>query len=201
MPLKDGDGGKTYNSKTELFAFSDENVNRLLPGSPFSCSLIMNRSRIIITKPFLCWKLPPRKTQIIAITLKVVSRIFAAVWVPVSTMHWKHLIQPKRYCLIPISDRFRNTHTASTVHKKLTLNCIGNPKLILYSSCRKKLYWILPAIAFKSDTIRFVYKAHEDYGSVVLRFRTLIFRYTRYPVRGWWKCKLSFSCYWNAVDQ
>lgn len=173
--LKDGDGGKTYNSKTELFAFSDENVNPAIAGKPVQLFAYYEQKPDNNNKTVSVLKAPAEKK------LKYSNNLESGI---------QDLLQPLEFSFnnalktfdstkaVLLDTNFRPvqkyTYSIDSTQKKLTLNCSWQPET--------HFVFIMPKEAVldsagnslsKSDTIRFVTKRTEDYGSVVLRFSNL----------------------------
>ena len=172
--LKDGDGGNTYNSKKELFAFYDTLVN---PANDNSAVLLYAyaEEKTDISKPAPVLKTAADKK------LKYTTNL---------TAQMQDLLQPLEFSFNNPLQLFDSSKTVLTdtnyrpitkfttvidsSHKKVTVQTNWQPE--------SNYYFILPKDAVKdsagnsltrSDTIRIKTKRESDYGTLLLRFTNI----------------------------
>lgn len=178
--LKDGDGGKTYNSKKELFAFSDTIITVSENTQPivlYASALEKETSRGIVSRAAgndkkIKYSLAPAYQSQDLLTPFEIS--FNK---PLKTFDTAKLVlTDTNYRPVPLS-----TWTVDS----------SRTKIILAVRWQEGMHYqlILDSMALsdsadnhlaKTDTIRFVTKKTEDYGNVVLRFSNLDL--SRHPV-------------------
>lgn len=178
--LKDGDGGKTYNSKKELFGFTNQ---------PVSSSLSGGNEQIYA---FSVEKDPGNNSRPTKEAAEKKLRYETNM-----DNGRQDILQPFQ---LSFNNKLKKIDTASIVITDTLFNPIAN-QLLTVDSTRKKIRiavnWkqdesyvlLLPkdAIAdtlknglLRNDTIAFKTKRESDYGSVVLRFKNLDL--TKHPV-------------------
>ncbi len=171
--LKDGDGGKTYNSPSEIFAFNDTTVNPAEPAAPVILYAYAAEKKKDNTAP------APKQAAEKKLRYGV------------------NLSQGYQDLLLPFEIGFNNSlkkiDSLQMVLRDTNYNPIPNTSLTI-DSTRKTIsirtkwqpeagyIFILPKEAIedssgnllsKSDTLRFFTKAETDYGRVLLRFKNL----------------------------
>ena len=179
--LKDGDGGKTYNSKTELFAFYDSIINPAFNTKPLQLFAFAeqkpdNNKIISVLKTAADKKLKYNNTlmaqmqdllQPFELSFNNPLQLFDTARAMLTDSNYK-----------PIS---KYTSIIDSTRKKITIQTTWIPG--------STYFYILPKDAVqdstgnylsKSDTIRFNTKNSTDYGTVTLRFSNLDL--TRNPV-------------------
>lgn len=172
--LKDGDGGKTYNSKTEAFAFIDSSIvvsQNTTPVTLYAYEEV--KSSTDNNKPAI--KAAPEKR------LRFTTNLNS---------------QPQDL-LLPLELTFNNSIKTFDEKKVLLVDTNYQPvknTVYTFDSTRKKLEikapWqqefdyslVIPKDAvidsagnslLRSDTIHFVTKKSEDYGTILIRFKNL----------------------------
>ncbi len=169
--LKDGDGGKTYNAKTELFAF----YNKRIQSSDSNAAIILyayDEEKPVPTRSVTAAKKQTDKSIRYSSNLNGLRQ---------------DLLQPLEFTFPNALKKF---DTSGIVFSDTNFIAIKDRSLTL-DSTRKKLtlatqwipesfyYLILPKEAFedssgltlaKTDSIRFNTKSSAEYGSIVLRF-------------------------------
>ena len=170
--LKDGDGGKTYNSLSEIFAFSDEEVSTLKKDNitlmAYAEQLPKDNKTGNATKPVLDKKLrasnniqgPKDLLEPLEISFNNPLKSFDTTKIYLTDTLFKK-IKPLRYS------------TDSTAKKIIIdVNWKADEPLVLIidkeaaqDSAGTKLT--------KSDTVRFTTKRAEEYGKLTLRFNDL----------------------------
>ena len=171
--LKDGDGGKTYNSKTEIFAFRDTTVNSL------------KDTTAIILYAYAEQKTDNNKTTVLKAIpekkLKYTSNL---------SVNTQDLLQP-------LELTFNNPLKKFDIQKPILADTnykpVSNFTLTMDSTGKKvslkttwlpgsAYYFILPKetaadssgnMLSRSDTIHFTTKRVADYGSILLRFSNI----------------------------
>jgi hypothetical protein len=169
--LKDGDGGKTYNSKTEAFAFLDSNVQisqnneprtlyafeevKSTPGQPVAKTIADKRLRYATSLVAQVQDI----TQPLEITFNNALKNF----------------DDKRMVLLDTNANIITTTVAfDSTRKKIQLKAAWLPD--------HDYSLVLPKEAFedsagnkllRSDTVQFSTNKAEDFGSVVLRFKNI----------------------------
>ena len=170
--LKDGDGGKTYNSLSEIFAFADEEVSTLKKENitlmAYAEQLPKDNKTVSATKPVLDKKLrvsnniqgPKDLLEPLEISFNNPLKSFDTTKIYLTDTLFKK-IKPLRYSL-------------DSTAKKIIIdvNWKADDPLVLIidkdvaqDSAGTKLT--------KSDTVRFTTKRTEDYGKLTLRFNDL----------------------------
>ena len=170
--LKDGDGGKTYNSLSEIFAFADEEVSTLKKENitlmAYAEQLPKDNKTVSATKPVLDKKLrasnniqgPKDLLEPLEISFNNPLKSFDTTKIYLTDTLFKK-IKPLRYS------------TDSTAKKIIIdVNWKADEPLVLIidkdaaqDSAGTKLT--------KSDTTRFITKRAEEYGKLTLRFNDL----------------------------
>ncbi|MEP6713597.1 MAG: Ig-like domain-containing protein [Ferruginibacter sp.] len=173
--LKDGDGGKTYNSKTEVFAFTDTiiSVSENTPAVTLYASALEKEvpktSAGIAKKPVIEKKLRytnnlDQKTQSL---LQPLQLSFNNSLKLVDTQ--KIIITDTNY--VPLTNaKISLDSTAKIISVSVPWQPESNyilllPKEALTDSSGNTI--------FKTDTLKFITKKTEDYGKVILRFKNL----------------------------
>ena len=172
--LKDGDGGKTYNSKTELFAFYDMLVNPAGNTDPVLLYAYAEQ------KPDNSKPAPVLKTAADK-KLKYNTNLSAHIQDLLEPLEFsfnnplqlfdtlKAVLTDTNYKPIP-----KFTTVIDSSHKKVTVQTTWQPE--------SDYYFLLPKEAAKdssgnflsrSDSIRFKTKRIADYGSILLRFSNI----------------------------
>ena len=182
--LKDGDGGRTYNSKTELFAFADAPVKIAETTTPVTlyASAEEKDSRNLITT-LLSTKAAP--------IIKKLLYTSPAITQGQGLNDNFELIFNKPLKKFDVA-KLKLTDTAYKLVSSVTANIDSTRKKIIFSvkwqeDMGYRLIIDPAAIAdslgtsiAKTDTIRFTTKKISDYGNLVLRFSDLDL--TRHPV-------------------
>lgn len=178
--LKDGDGGKTYNSKKELFAFADTTISvtdNTAPVILFASALEKETRTITKTKPLGADKR-------LKYTFPATSQ-FQDLLTPFELSFNKPLKKFDTSKLILMDTNYKPVPAAhwsiDSNRTKIFLTCKWQDdmpyRLIMdttaVSDSSDK------SIA-KADTLRFITKKESDYGNVVLRFSNLDL--TKHPV-------------------
>ncbi len=172
--LKDGDGGKTYNSTSELFAFADTDI-----------SAAKNESITLFA--YAEKKEESSNTNTVATSKKAIDK----------KLRYTTNIGATKDLLEPIELRFNNAlalfdstkmYIVDTFYKKINgvkYAIDSNAKIITISTkwqAEQPLILIIDTTAakdstglkiVKNDTIRFTTKRMEDYGKLILRFKEL----------------------------
>ena len=173
--LKDGDGGKTYNSKTEIFAFEDSGI-----------TVSKNTAPVTLYASALEKETP--KTTVAASKKPVVEK---------KLRYTSNLEQKNQSLLLPLRLSFNNSLKVFDPEKIILADTnyipLTNAKISLDSTAKiisVNIPWqpelnyvlLLPKEAvqdsagntiFKTDTLKFITKKTEDYGRVILRFKNL----------------------------
>lgn len=181
--LKDGDGGKTYNSKIETFAFSDEDINTAEPVSPVtlfayneekpppSTSTSSGGAKKAIEKKLKYTTSITGKTQDLlqplGITFSNGLKKFDSSLIIVSDSSFKPLPN-----INPTVDSTRKQVSIAINWQPETDYILVVPKEAFEDST--------DAVLEKTDTIRFTTKKNSDYGTVLLRFKNIDL--SRHPV-------------------
>lgn len=175
--LKDGDGGYTYNSKKELFAFSDSNITVAEKTEPVTlyASALEKESKTPTTKP----SAPAKKLILTAGSLlqDLLSPFQLSFNNPLKTFDTAKLIlTDTNYKPIPAT-----AWLVDSSHTKLSL------AVNWQQGMQYRLVVDTSAISdsannhlAKQDTLRITTKTQEDYGNVVFRFSNLDL--TKHPV-------------------
>ena len=170
--LKDGDGGKTYNSLSEVFGFTDEDVSTL-NNEPISLlayaeSLAKDNKTIVATK------------IVVEKKLKIGNNIQGT----------KDLLEPLELSFnnalksfdtskIALTDTFYKKIPAiffstDSTSKKINLTTNWQPDMPLILIIDKNAFEDSAGNKLtKTDTIRFSTKRSEDYGKLLLRFNNI----------------------------
>ena len=171
--LKDGDGGKTYNSKTEIFAFDDSLVNSS-QNNLFIMLYAYAEQKTDNSKTTVL-KTAPEKRLKYTLTLEgnkqdLLQKFDLTFNNPLQKFDTvQPILADTNYK--PVS---RFTLTIDSTRKKVSINTIWQPG--------SDYYFILPKetaqdssgnVLARTDTIRFTTKRTEDYGRVVLRFSNI----------------------------
>lgn len=170
--LKDGDGGKTYNAKSELFAFTDDEI---IPG----------KDEDIILYAYAEQKASDNK---LIIPLRIITD---------KKLRYTTALQQKQDLFQPLEIRFTNPlketdstkiFITDTLFRKVTAVKFSTDstakKIYLTTAWQadKPLILLIEKDAVKdsagnsiakNDTIRFFTKAREEYGKLTLRFNDL----------------------------
>lgn len=175
--LKDGDGGYTYNSKKELFAFSDSNITVAEKTEPVTlyASALEKESKTPTTKP----SAPAKKLILTAGSLlqDLLSPFQLSFNNPLKTFDTAKLIlTDTNYKPIPAT-----AWLVDSSHTKFSL------AVNWQQGKQYRLVVDTSAISdsannhlAKQDTLRITTKTQEDYGNVVFRFSNLDL--TKHPV-------------------
>lgn len=175
--LKDGDGGKTYNSKTEIFAFDDSVINSLQNKAPILLYAFAEE-KLSNNKTTVLKQIPEKK-------LKYTSNLSdgreGKIQDLLQTLDLTFNNPLKRFD--SLKTILADTNYKSFVNYTLTLD--STRKIVSLSTTWKPgsdYYLILPGeiaedsvgnILTKSDTIRFQTKKTTDYGTLLLRFSNI----------------------------
>ena len=177
--LKDGDGGKTYNSKKELFAFADEVVTVSANTDPVN----LFASALVKESPAVTNKTP------------VINKKFTYILPPSGLI--QDLLSPFE---INFNNPLKSFDSTKLILRDTNYNPIPSTSWSIDSSRTKILLtvkWpeameyrlIMDTTAVsdsadnhiaKTDTIRFTTREQADYGNVVLRFSNIDL--TKHPV-------------------
>ena len=178
--LKDGDGGKTYNSKKEVFAFADAAVSVSAKTEPviiYASALEKESGPAPAAKP----KIPAKKlTYFLAPGTQfqdLLNPFELSFNNPLKVFDASRLIlRDTNYKPIPSTvwsiDSSRTKITLTNNWQQATEYRLIMDTLAFSDSVSNHLA--------KTDTIRFITKQQSDYGNVVLRFSNLDL--TRHPV-------------------
>ncbi|MEO7049228.1 MAG: Ig-like domain-containing domain, partial [Ferruginibacter sp.] len=174
--LKDGDGGKTYNSKTEMFAFSDSDVvvSSNTPSQTLYASALEKEKKSATTSTVVKKPITPKivsfttnleqKKQSLLDSLKLTFlnplKIFDTQKIILSDTNY-HAIANTKFLL----DSIAKTATIYTPWQPEADYILLIPKDAVEDSIGNMLV--------KNDTLRFAAKAIENYGRLVLRFSNL----------------------------
>lgn len=169
--LKDGDGGKTYNSKKEIFAFADA----VVPVSEKTTPVILYASAVEKeNKPVTAKTIIPKKL----------------IYTLVPGAQPQDLLSPFE---LSFNSPLKNFNPAKLILRDTNYNPVpstawaidsSRTKISLTSKWQEAMQYrlIMDTTAFsdslnhhiaRSDTIRFTTKQLSDYGNVVLRFSNL----------------------------
>ena len=174
--LKDGDGGKTYNSKIELFAFADHTITVGATNEPVTlyASAEEKDTRALIP----------------AISIKALAADKKLKYTTSLTSQSQELTEDLE---LSFNKRLKKIDSAKIILTDTNYKAISNTRLKTDSSRKKiilsvkwqeemKYRLIIDRAAVadsagnslaKTDTIRFAAKKRSDYGNVVLRFSNL----------------------------
>ena len=171
--LKDGDGGKTYNSKTELFAFHDELVNPAQQKD--SIRLFAYAEQKADNKTSTTLKPPAEKklkltTNLTGRTQDLLQPLELNFNNPLKLYDSTNIhLTDTNFIIIP-----NYTKTIDSTRKKITITNNWLPE--------ENYYVIVPKEAVqdstgnflaKTDSIRFESKKEADYGTILIRFTGL----------------------------
>lgn len=171
--LKDGDGSKTYNAKTEIFAFIDKAINtneNILPVEMFAYAEQKASSNITTVSKTLGEKKLRYSTNAGTQALNLLQPLELSFNNKIKTFDLKK---------ISLTDTNFNAFpnaviTTDSFSKKIFVKNKWKPGesylLILFREAVQDIYGNFLS---KSDTIRFITKKETDYGSVILRFKNL----------------------------
>ncbi|MBX2933385.1 MAG: Ig-like domain-containing protein [Ferruginibacter sp.] len=168
--LKDGDGGYTYNSKKELFAFIDSNITVTEKTEPVTlyASALEKESKTPATKPTA----PAKKLLLTQVpTMQdLLSPLLLSFNNPLKKIDTAKLIlTDTNYKPIPAT-----AWSVDSSHTKLSLAVNWQPgmqyRLVVDTSATSDSANNHLA---KQDTLRITAKTQEDYGNVVFRFSNL----------------------------
>ncbi|MEO6488652.1 MAG: Ig-like domain-containing protein [Ferruginibacter sp.] len=171
--LRDGDGGKTYNSKTELFAFNDSVVSAKNDGAIFLLAYAEQKTNNNKSNNVL--KTPADKK--FRVTANMPDQTFDILQ-PLE-LNFNNPLKTFDPTLVELTDTnykavSKVTLNLDSTRKKLTVNVTWQPG--------SQYYFILPKEAAsdsagnilpRSDTIRIKTKSLTDYGRVILRFTNI----------------------------
>jgi hypothetical protein len=179
--LKDGDGGKTYNSKTEIFAFADAAVMPAENPEPVSLFAYAEEKS---TKPVT--------------TTTVKAKTAAQKKLKFTTKALTEKQDLRRDLVLELSNNIKSYDSSKIIltdtnyvpftnvayvkdSMKITLKTPWHEdadyRLIVYKNA---ITDIIDSSITKTDTIRFKTKKEADYGNVVLRFSNIDFK--KHPV-------------------
>lgn len=171
--LKDGDGGKTYNSKKELFAFSNNAINVTANTEPvlLYASAVEKESKGTTTQRPAG---PDKKLKYIASPawpfLDLLSPLEISFNKPLKKFNPSKLVLTDTNYK-PISSTLWSVDSTRT---KIVLTCKWQEdmpyRLILDSAA---ITDSSDKSMVKTDTLRFITKKESDYGNVVLRFSNI----------------------------
>ena len=175
--LKDGDGGKTYNSKNEVFAFADSDV--IVSANSIPITLYASALEKEVPKPSTTP--PARKTnpeknirlttnleqnkqsllQPLMITFSNPLKVFDAQKIQLSDTNYVAVANTK--------------YTLDSTAKILTVNIPWQPEANYILKIEKDAVQDSAGLTLaKNDTLKFLAKSQGDYGRVVLRFTGLL---------------------------
>ena len=171
--LKDGDGNKWYNSKTETFAFNEESINTAKINAPTTLYAYIEKKQIIIpstaTKNEIDKKL--RYTNNLIYSKQDLLQ-------PLELIFNTALKNIKNDSIILYDTSYKPTLNSNVVldssRKKIIISakwqpdmmfCLIIPKTALEDSAGLKL--------LKNDTLRFTTKTLSEYGSLKLTFKNM----------------------------
>lgn len=174
--LKDGDGGKTYNSKIELFAFADHAIPVGATNEPMTLYAsaeekdTRNLSPAISIKALAADKKLKYTTSLTSQSQELTDDLELSFNKPLKKIDSsKIIVTDTNYKAIP-NTRFRTDSS----RKKLILSVKWQEEM------RYRLIVDKTSVAdsagnslAKTDTLRFTAKKQSDYGNVVLRFSSL----------------------------
>ncbi len=173
--LKDGDGGKTYNSKTETFAFYDSEVNTAEPAKSITLFAFA------LEKPAPLNPVPSGQKKPAEKKLRYTNSLIAKQ---------QDILQPLNFTFtngiksfdarkLTITDTSFNTipnltPTLDSTRQKLEVKVNWIPETEYYFILQKDALEDSAGNSLeKADTVRFTTKKLSDYGSIVLRFRNI----------------------------
>ncbi len=173
--LKDGDGGKTYNSKAELFAFADQNIT-VTDNSPQIVLYAYAEEKENKNLPIVSVKLSGTDKK-----LRYSLSIAAQNQDLEDDLEINFMRPLKNYD----SNKIRLTDTNYAAIPSARLRLDSTHKTILLSAAWKEAtaYRLIVGLVAaadsagnsiaKTDTIKFYSKKEEDYGTLVLRFSNI----------------------------
>ena len=173
--LKDGDGGKTYNALSEIFAFADEEVSTKTDNAitlfAYAEKIAVSNQNTVVTTPIkkgLEKKL--RVTNNILGTKDLLEPLELTFNSPLKIFDTNKIyIADTFYKRIP-SVQYKTDSTAM----QLTLSTKWKPETALILIIDKDAAEDSAGTKLsKTDTIRFTTKRNEDYGKLVLRFNNV----------------------------
>ena len=177
--LKDGDGGKTYNSKKEIFAFADTTIIVSEKTGPVMlyASAVEKESRVVTTKPAgadkkLKYNLPPGfQLQDLLNPYELSFNKPLKKFDPAKLILTDTNYKPVPSTLWSIDSSRTKIVLTNKWQEDMQYRLILDSTAVSDSSDK--------SIA-KTDTIRFTTKKEADYGNVVLRFSNIDL--TKHPV-------------------
>lgn len=169
--LKDGDGGKTYNSKKELFAFADADIRVSAITKPvilYASALEKESRTATITKP------TPEKKLRLSLPVSYQSQDLLS---PFELSFNKPLMKFDTAKLVLTDSNYKPVPATWSIDSSRT-------KISLAVKWQQETHYrlVMDTTAVsdsagnhlaKQDTIRFITRKQEDYGNVVLRFSNL----------------------------
>jgi hypothetical protein len=171
--LKDGDGGKTYNSKTELFAFTDKPV---IAGDTTVPIMLYAYAEEKAAKPYTA--LPKAKT---AAQKKLRYNLSAAT--QKQDLRENLVLEFNNAIKTLDTTKIRLTDTAFVAIPGVSFLLDSNKVILKTKWAENTDYKIIidrqavkdsaDSTIAKTDTVRFKTKTEADYGNVVLRFNNL----------------------------
>jgi len=169
--LKDGDGGKTYNSKKELFAFADADIRVSATTTPVMlyASALEKESRIAATT-----KPTPEKKLRFSLPVSYQSQDLLS---PFEISFNKPLKKFDTAKLVLTDSNYKRIPAAWSIDSSRTRISLA---VAWQQETHYRLIMDTTAVSdssgnhlAKQDTIRFITRRQEDYGNVVLRFSNL----------------------------
>ncbi len=170
--LKDGDGGKTYNAKSELFAFADEEVSSEDSKPITLFAYAAEKATDIKIIPTL--KSPADKRLRYTATVQGKQDLFEPLEL-VFNNPLKETDSNKIYLTDTLFSRISGVRfTTDTTAKKILLSAPWQADKALVLIIEKDAVKDSAGNSLaKNDTLRFNTKAREDYGKLTLRFNDL----------------------------
>ena len=173
--LKDGDGGKTYNSKTELFAFSDADVAISDSTSPVTLYAYAEEKdtrktpALSLVKPTAADKRLRYTTTLSNSEQDLLTDLSLTVNKPLKTFEPQNIILTdtnfnKIDATVLLDSTHKIIHVKSKWKEETQYRLIVSRDAIADSTGLQLL---------KADTIKFKAKKEADYGNLVLRFTNL----------------------------
>lgn len=183
--LKDGDGGKTYNSKTETFAFLPGNTPLQVTDSIATVNLYAYAEEA--SKASNGYKPPITEKDNKKIVLRITTSADQKqdILSPLE-VYFTNPVLPLPINSIMVTDtNYRAITNAIPVldsqHRIASINVKWNPGESYYLLINNaNLKDSLGNNLFKSDTLKFTTKTEEDYGKILLRFTNIDL--TKHPV-------------------
>lgn len=170
--LKDGDGGKTYNSKTELFAFMDTTVTvskDTMPATLFAYT----EQKSTDNKPEPK-SAPEKRLRYTANLTADLQDLLQPLELSFNNPLKKFDIQKAQ--LTDTNYRPLNNYTISldSTHRKVLVKTTWVPETPYRLLIQKDAVEDSTGLSFlRSDTLRFTTKGNGDYGRIVLRFTNI----------------------------